>query len=630
MHILKKASALFLSIFFVTPMVKVQAFEDEYKVITKEDTFFVEDEGLSTLSDSILPRTFSMKSSKVVTKEYDTIVKKTSANYEVILAKGDKVYTYADKADTYEEAVEKADKLREENPDDFSMVPSVLSSSGVITYATESIGRVWKEYVSGYTGTKDSLSYVYSDSALKNPYTYINDGYISEVPLIEVRANEAKVLVNGYEGWMNTNINRNSNRDLRIVPMTDVKYSCYYFVENGILKQRVVTSITTGAGSTQYVGVAPSYLVAGKKYVSYDGNYFYDATSSLQNGLTNLTKDLQNGTKSLAVNKSNPYYAYYKYLPFRTKTNYTASEINKFIENNTSSDSKLRGMGQAFINYQNEYGVNALLALGVAINESAWGKSEMAMTKNNLFGLKAYDNDLTNASGFEKPEYSILDFTKNYISNGYSNPKDWRYYGGFLGDKHIGVNVKYASDPYWGIKAASYAVMADYEMSGKNIANMKDYNYYQLVMYKGTGKVYNSSSSELYSIASAPRVANQSHVGSVAALVRGNKKTVSGKVSYEIFPEITSAVSAGTFSGSYSWNTHGYVDTSIVKTINTGKTRCESEDLNMDGKVDAKDLSLLAQSYNSTSSSKEWNKRYDINGDGIIDLYDMVKIARKL
>ena len=30
-----------------------------------------------------------------------------------------------------------------------------------------------------------------------------------------------------------------------------------------------------------------------------------------------------------------------------------------------------------------------------------------------------------------------------------------RYYGGYLGDKASGMNVKYASDPYWGEKAAA-------------------------------------------------------------------------------------------------------------------------------------------------------------------------------
>ena len=43
------------------------------------------------------------------------------------------------------------------------------------------------------------------------------------------------------------------------------------------------------------------------------------------------------------------------------------------------------------------------------------------------------------------------------MSRGYLNARDWRYFGGFLGNKASGINVKYASDPYWGEKAAAVA-----------------------------------------------------------------------------------------------------------------------------------------------------------------------------
>ena len=43
-------------------------------------------------------------------------------------------------------------------------------------------------------------------------------------------------------------------------------------------------------------------------------------------------------------------------------------------------------MADAFIENQNKYGTNALLMIGVAANESAWGCSRIAAEKNNLFG----------------------------------------------------------------------------------------------------------------------------------------------------------------------------------------------------------------------------------------------------
>ena len=34
---------------------------------------------------------------------------------------------------------------------------------------------------------------------------------------------------------------------------------------------------------------------------------------------------------------------------------------------------------------------------------------------------------------------------------GYLNINDYRYFGGQLGNKGSGINVKYAGDPYWGM-----------------------------------------------------------------------------------------------------------------------------------------------------------------------------------
>ena len=91
------------------------------------------------------------------------------------------------------------------------------------------------------------------------------------------------------------------------------------------------------------------------------------------------------------------------------------------------------------------------------MNESA-KNSARALEKNNLFGLKAYDSHENSGEIFATPKDSIIDFAKNYLSRGYVDPAHpYIYAGGFLGNKNKGVNVQYASDPFWGEKAASYA-----------------------------------------------------------------------------------------------------------------------------------------------------------------------------
>ena len=350
-----------------------------------------------------------------------------------------------------------------------------------------------------------------------------------------------------------------------------------------------------------------------------------------------LQKDLQSGNHSQAVNVNSPYYNYYNYLPFRTKTNYTADEINSYINSNTvgKTNSKLIGLGQNFIDNQNKYGVNALLALGVAINESNWGTSNYAINRNNLFGLNATDNNTnTNTSYYSSPEASIEEFCKNYISRGYADPGQWRCYGGFLGNKKLGANVMYASDPYWSEKAVSFAFQLDYQMSGSNISNMKDYNYYQLIRYNSASTVKDALGQTLYNVNSTLNSGYGAAIGEVAAMVASNSLNIAGTNSYEVYGERTTAMNTSTagptFGGDYDWKVKAYVNSASIQFINEGRTKKYKEDINLDGKIDITDLAILGQAYNKTETAGDWKDRQDINNDGIIDIYDIVKLSKKL
>lgn len=53
-------------------------------------------------------------------------------------------------------------------------------------------------------------------------------------------------------------------------------------------------------------------------------------------------------------------------------------------------------------------------------------------------------------------------------------------------------------------------------------------------------------------------------------------------------------------------------------------------DVNNDLKIDSTDISELGNYYNNTSSTDNWDSYADINRDGIIDIFDMVKVSTKL
>lgn len=62
-------------------------------------------------------------------------------------------------------------------------------------------------------------------------------------------------------------------------------------------------------------------------------------------------------------------------------------------------DNGLTGLGECFIQAEENYGINAIVLMAIACLESAYGTSELATEKNNLFGLDARD-ELK-----DKPEY---------------------------------------------------------------------------------------------------------------------------------------------------------------------------------------------------------------------------------
>ncbi len=252
----------------------------------------------------------------------------------------------------------------------------------------------------------------------------------------------------------------------------------YYYVSNGyLLHYYSYISGSTVKMASQRVGYKPSYLSTGVKYYSYDGHYFYSSFSKM---ITDY-KNYANSQHSNAVNSSSPYYNYYQYLSLRSKTTFTASQMNARI---TSSSSAMYNSAETFISVQNTYGINAALMFGIAINESNYGKSTYATDRNNLFGLNAVDSNSSNASYFDSVEQCIKEFAYNWMSCGYLSGNDSRYRGPHLGDKHSGINVKYASDPYWGEKAAAQCyyisdASSDYGTYTIGIANVTELYLYK-------------------------------------------------------------------------------------------------------------------------------------------------------
>lgn len=409
---------------------------------------------------------------------------------------------------------------------------------------------------------KETLTYFYETKDLNTrKYTYMDTGSLYggvDGALLDVNYGKSvKVKIGGLSAWI-------ANDTYEIVPLNWVKSSSSYTVTDSI-RHNYVAKIQEvykkSAGST--IGPKPEMLSTGT-YYSYDGHYFY------KDRLTML-KDYKNGNYNNAVNKSNPYYNYYMYLSTHSKTNYSSQNIDEYIRNNMNiktdiygdtsqnNSSRLYGQGTYFYYAQEKYGVNAILSLSLSRNESENGRSQIiAITKNNGFGLNAVDSNPSQAANYF-PTYasSILEFAYKWVTDGYANPSDSRYFGPVFGDKYIGMNVKYASDTYWSEKMAANYYSFD------RAKGMQDYNYYQLGIVNGPTNAYKSPSSMSQTIYKYPEKDD--------GVLIVDELTNSEGTWYKIQSDKIINGNTITTIGDYNWSSYVYVKKEQVTKINNAK-----------------------------------------------------------
>lgn len=329
---------------------------------------------------------------------------------------------------------------------------------------------------------------------------YLNGCYGNDGAFLEYNTANGKVKfkVSGVVGWAN-------GEDVTIYPIEHVPSVSSFVVQKDILYHQIKSNVTSSTyANSLSLSKAPSYLKEDTTYYSYDTHYFYTS-------FKDMMSDYRNGTYKRAINSDNPYYNYYQYMSHRSTSTYSSKQLTNYFKdtlaiNNTMKNFETNGNGihriltqsllaqssDAFIQYQNQFGSNALMMLSLSLNESAVGRSYIAYTKNNLFGHAAFDSSAEeSASRYTSVGASVYSHALHYISNSYLNPEEFQFHGGFFGNKAGGMNVSYASDPYWGEKAAHYYYLIDSDMG------TKDYNDYALGISERKGvHVYQKASTK--------------------------------------------------------------------------------------------------------------------------------------
>ena len=480
---------------------------------------------------------------------------------------------------------------------------------GVVNFRTKSSASLNTNYVDAVTGESG----------------YTNGYYAADAAFLGYENGKVKFMLSGVVGLVNAS-------EVEVLDATEDWYVSFYRCEQGVLKHYIKNSMYGNSYSSAItVGEMQSYMKNNVYYYSYDGHYFYT-------DYIDMLEDYLNDTRANAINADEPYYNYYQFVSNRSKTGFTADDINNYVKyylgsSYTSAKTKMYQMGQYYIQYQNQYGANALAVFGISANESAFGTSNIAKTKNNLFGHNAVDSDPDMANGYSSPQNSIKDHAKYYVNLWYSTPKYSTYHGSFLGDKASGM-LSYASDPYWGEKAAHWAWSLDIYTKGKSDVGS------ETLVFKSQGAVNvrkepSTTSTVLYT---TPANENMSFV--LLREVKGT--TVSGSnVWYKIQLDtpLTSNRSSIDYSGTgYSFeNSYGYIHSSLLSKngyITDSGTDDDSSqitykkgDVNNNGKIDAADyLMVMDTILGKYSMSDQQKKAADVNGNGKIDAADYLMI----
>ena len=212
-------------------------------------------------------------------------------------------------------------------------------------------------------------------------------------------------------------------------------------------------------------------LDASKDFIPYyesDGHRFYHYVA--QNAsipVSTHLSDMEVGKKYYSAdglhfegfNLENPFL----FKDLTEVTNYSAEDLDKVFSLLNIDNSLLENKGATFKEAEEHYHINALYLLAHSALESDWGRSKIAKDKNNFFGITAYDTTpYLSAKTFDDVDKGILGASKwikeNYIDRGRT----------FLGNKSSGMNVEYASDPYWGEKIASVMMKINEKLGGKD------------------------------------------------------------------------------------------------------------------------------------------------------------------
>lgn len=283
---------------------------------------------------------------------------------------------------------------------------------------------------------------------------YLNGSYGADGLYLGTNDNGTEVhfQMAGVTGWVNV-----QDISLRFYNET-LSLSGYNRYGDSLVHQ--ISGGFDGQESLAYsISECPDFIQNDTFYYSYDGHRFYTDFYA-------MSEAVRSGQPA-SVNED-PWYDPYQFTPHRTLSALTNEEGNAYLNQvkgitegtdtwpMQENQSVLWDAADLFTQAQDAYWMNARMMFSLALNESAYGQSEYAVTKHNLFGHGAGDEDPDAADGYDSLQACVDAHAWDWLQKRYADPESEVWNGSWFGDKASGINVMYASDPYWGEKAGSF------------------------------------------------------------------------------------------------------------------------------------------------------------------------------
>ncbi len=194
--------------------------------------------------------------------------------------------------------------------------------------------------------------------------------------------------------------------------------------------------------------------------VSYEGIEGYISTKNLTTAAVTPNIPEKNRIQKLVVKLD-------KNMPLNQSSGLTLADYKKIFTGLSNDKNKIfEDNYEVFYNIDKKYNINGIFLASLGIHESAWGTSQIANDKKNLFGYGSYDSTPYQSS-YEFEDYKDgIELVAKVMVKYYINPIGTKIYDGekalatyYNGPTIADVNKRYASDENWHEKVYSYMEM---------------------------------------------------------------------------------------------------------------------------------------------------------------------------